>query len=53
MFATHRNGEPVEKLNPVLTAKEVLHLQHGVRRVQVDDAITGIPATRHRARDPP
>ena len=40
VFASHRNGEPVEKLRPVLTAKEVLHLQHGVRRVQVDDAIT-------------
>jgi MoxR-like ATPase len=40
VFASHRNGEPVEKLSPVLTAKEVLHLQAGVRRVQVDDAIT-------------
>jgi MoxR-like ATPase len=40
VFASHRNGEPVEKLSPVLTAKEVLHLQNGVRRVQVDDAIT-------------
>jgi MoxR-like ATPase len=40
VFASHRNGEPVEKLTPVLTAKEVLHLQNGVRRVQVDDAIT-------------
>jgi MoxR-like ATPase len=40
LFASHRNGEPVEKLRPVLNAKEVLHLQNGVRRVQVDDAIT-------------
>jgi MoxR-like ATPase len=40
VFASHRNGEPVEKLSPVLTAKEVLHLQNGVRKVQVDDAIT-------------
>jgi MoxR-like ATPase len=40
VFASHRNGEPVEKLSPVLTAKEVLQLQNGVRRVQVDDAIT-------------
>jgi MoxR-like ATPase len=40
VFASHRNGEPVEKLSPVLTAKEVLQLQAGVRRVQVDDAIT-------------
>src|SRR5271163_328937 len=29
VFASHRNGEPVEKLSPVLTAKEVLHLQSG------------------------
>jgi MoxR-like ATPase len=40
LFASHRNGEPVESLPPVLTAKEVLHLQHGVRKVQVDDAIS-------------
>jgi MoxR-like ATPase len=40
VFASHRNGEPVEMLSPVLTAQEVLHLQHGVRGVQVDDAIT-------------
>jgi MoxR-like ATPase len=40
VFASHRNGEPVEMLSPVLTAQEVLQLQHGVRGVQVDDAIT-------------
>jgi MoxR-like ATPase len=40
LFASHRNGEPVESLPPVLTAQEVLHLQHGVRKVQVDDAIS-------------
>jgi MoxR-like ATPase len=40
VFASHRNGEPVEKLSPVLSAKEVLQLQNGVRMVQVDDAIT-------------
>ena len=40
VFASHRNGEPVEMLSPVLTAHEVLQLQQGVRRVQVDDAIT-------------
>jgi MoxR-like ATPase len=40
VFVSHRNGEPVDSLSPVLTAKEVLRLQHGVRRVQVDDAIT-------------
>jgi MoxR-like ATPase len=40
VFASHRNGEPVNTLSAVLSAQEVLHLQHGVRRVQVDDAIT-------------
>jgi len=40
VFASHRNGEPVDTLSPVLTAEEVLRLQQGVRRVQVDDAIT-------------
>lgn len=40
VFASHRNGEPVETLRAVLSAKEVLRLQHGVRRVYVDDAIT-------------
>jgi MoxR-like ATPase len=40
VFASHRNGEPVEMLSPVLTAQEVLQLQQGVRGVQVDDAIT-------------
>ena len=39
VLATHRNGEPVEKLASVLNSKEVLQLQHGVRMVQVDDAI--------------
>jgi MoxR-like ATPase len=40
VFASHRNGEPVDTLSPVLTAAEVLQLQQGVRRVQVDDSIT-------------
>jgi MoxR-like ATPase len=40
VFPTHRNGEPVETLGPALTANEVLQLQHAVRAVQVDDAIT-------------
>jgi MoxR-like ATPase len=39
LFASHRDGEPVESLAAVLTAAEVLQLQQGVRRVQVDDAI--------------
>src|SRR6202453_496375 len=31
VFASHRNGEPVESLGPVLTAEDVLLLQRGVR----------------------
>src|ERR1700678_2622661 len=38
VFGSHRNGEPVEKLTPVLTAKEVLYLQRAVRNIRVDDA---------------
>src|SRR5271170_4203687 len=40
VIASHRDGEPVDSLGAVLTAKEVLQLQHGVRKVQVDDTIT-------------
>lgn len=39
VFASHRNGEPVESLGAVLTADDVLVLQRGVRLVQVDDTI--------------
>ncbi len=39
VFASHREGEPVDSLGAVLTAEDVLMLQRGVRTVQVDDAI--------------
>jgi MoxR-like ATPase len=39
VLLTHRTGEPVEDLSPVLTAGDVLQLQHAVRNVRVDDAI--------------
>ncbi len=39
VFASHRDGEPVETLGPVLSAEDVLLLQRAVRTVQVDDAI--------------
>ncbi len=39
VFASHRDGEPVESLGAVLSAEDVLLLQRGVRTVQVDDAI--------------
>ncbi len=39
ILTTHRSGEPVESLRPVLSADEVIQLQHAVRTVRVDDAI--------------
>src|SRR4051812_43436885 len=38
VLATHRAGEPVESLRPVLMAEDVLQLQRAVRGVRVDDA---------------
>lgn len=40
ILTSHRKGEPVETLKPVLTTEEVLLLQKAVRTVRVDDAIT-------------
>ncbi|SIN91741.1 MoxR-like ATPase [Singulisphaera sp. GP187] len=39
VLSTHRSGEPVETLRPVLMAEDVIHLQRAVRNVRVDDAI--------------
>lgn len=39
ILSSHRAGEPVESLRPVLTAAQVVELQHSVRTVRVDDAI--------------
>jgi MoxR-like ATPase len=40
VVANHRDGEPVDSLEAVLTTEDVLLLQRGVRSIQVDDAIT-------------
>lgn len=40
VFTSHRRGEPVESLSPVLSADDVLRLQHGVRQIRVDDSIS-------------
>lgn len=40
ILITHRSGEPVEALEPVLTDEQVVSLQQAVRRVRVDDAIS-------------
>ena len=39
ILTSHRRGEPVEQLQPVLSRDEVLSLQHAARTVRVDDAI--------------
>jgi len=39
VLASHRAGEPVETLSPVLTAEDVLLLQRAVRQIRVDEAI--------------
>ena len=39
VLSSHRGGEPVDTLRPVLTGDEVLRLQRFVRAVRVDDAI--------------
>src|SRR4051794_19112952 len=39
VLSSHRAGEPVDALTPVLTADDVLQLQRGVRNIRVDDSI--------------
>lgn len=39
VLRTHRSGEPVDKLSPVLSVDQVIELQTAVREVRVDDAI--------------
>jgi len=39
VLLTHRTGEPVDSLRPVLSADDVLQLQQAVRTVRVDDSI--------------
>jgi MoxR-like ATPase len=52
VLATHRNGEPVEKITPVVDAVQLKELQAAVHEVRVDDAINDylleiIDCTRH------
>ena len=39
MLTTHRDGEPVDTLKPVLDCGQVISLQEEVRRVEVEDSI--------------
>jgi len=54
VLASHRAGEPVETLEPVLDAGQLSELQKQVREVRVDDAISDyllriVTATREHA----
>src|SRR5438105_7253639 len=40
ILAGHRDGEPVDRLTPVLSGEEVVALQHAVRGVRVDDSLS-------------
>ena len=39
VLANHRDGEPVDKLGPVLSAEQLDQLQRAARNVRVDDSI--------------
>jgi MoxR-like ATPase len=52
ILTTHREGEPVEELKPVLNCEQIISLQQEVRRVTVEDSIYDylldiVDATRH------
>jgi MoxR-like ATPase len=39
VLSTHRQGEPVATLPPIITGDDVIRLQQAVRQVEVDDSI--------------
>jgi MoxR-like ATPase len=41
VLSSHRVGEPIENLQPVLDAEQVVSLQQAVRQVVVDESING------------
>lgn len=52
ILTTHREGEPVEELKPVLNCDQIISLQQEVRHVTVEDSIYDylldiVDATRH------
>ena len=52
VLSSHRDGEPVDSLTPVLDCRQIIALQAAVRQVDVDDSISGylmdiVEATRH------
>jgi len=40
ILTMHRQGAPVETLNPVISGEEIVRLQHAVRNVRVDDSVS-------------
>lgn len=40
VLLSHRNGEPVDRLKPVISIEQLLQLQAAVRDVRMDDAIS-------------
>jgi MoxR-like ATPase len=54
ILSGHREGEPVDRLGPVLSVEEVVELQHAVRQVRFDDSLADylldlVEATRDHA----
>jgi MoxR-like ATPase len=52
VLTSHRDGEPVDNLQSVLTCEEIVSLQNDVRRVKVEDSINHyvldiVESTRH------
>ena len=41
VLSSHRNGEPVDSLQPAIDCREVIELQEAVRKVAVDTALNG------------
>jgi MoxR-like ATPase len=39
VLTSHRDGEPVDRLQPVLTCDQIVSLQGDVRQVKMDDSI--------------
>ncbi len=39
VLSSHREGEPVDRLEPVLSCEQIIQLQEAVRRVRVDPSI--------------
>jgi MoxR-like ATPase len=40
VLVTHRHGEPVDQLTPVLSSEQICELQDKVREVEVDDSVS-------------